>query len=321
MRILITGATGFAGKHLVAHLRSISAGAQLHGTRLTSGESTFDPGAILHTVDLRDPNAVYALIEAVKPDQIFHLAAQASVKRSFDEPWETLETNIRSELNIFEACLRLDRRPRTLIVSTGELYANATKADCPADETTPPQPTSPYSVSKLSQELLGIQYHISRNFPVIIVRPFNQLGPGQREGFVAPDFAMQVARIEAGLQPPEIKVGNLDAQRDFTDVRDVARAKAMAMMHGESGQIYNIASGQTHRIREVLEFLSQQSRIPIHITQDEARMRPANVPLLWGDYSKLAQATGWRPEIAFQQSLLDVLEDCRGRVKSIMKEL
>jgi GDP-4-dehydro-6-deoxy-D-mannose reductase len=271
----------------------------------------------LHTLDLRDPAAVNALIAETQPDHIYHLAAQALVKRSFDDPWETLETNIRSQLNVFEACLRANLQPRILVVSTGELYANATHPDRPADELTQPQPTSPYSVSKLAQELLGIQYHASRQLPVIIVRPFNQLGPGQREGFVAPDFAMQIARIEAGLQPPSMHVGNLDAQRDFTDVRDVARAKMLLMASGTPGETYNIATGRAHSIQEILDFFLSQSRVPIDVRSDPARMRPANVPLLWGDATKLRHMTGWQPEISLQQSLLDVLDDCRGRVQSM----
>lgn len=321
MRILITGATGFAGQHLIACLKRFSPEAVLHGTRLLSREGPFGGHLQLHTLDLRDPLAVNALIEETQPDHIYHLAAQALVKRSFDYPWETLETNIRSQLNIFEACLRFGISPRILVVSTGELYANATSSEHPADEATLPQPTSPYSVSKLAQELLGIQYHASHQLSVIIARPFNQMGPGQREGFVAPDFAMQVARIEAGLQPPSMRVGNLQARRDFTDVRDVARAKLLLMSQGIPGEIYNIASGDAHTIQEILDFFRERSRVHIEVSIDPERMRPANVPLLWGDAAKLAKATGWQPQIAFNQSLLDVLEDCRRRVQSSMKEL
>jgi GDP-4-dehydro-6-deoxy-D-mannose reductase len=316
LRILITGASGFAGFHLTQHILQTSPHDEVHGTCFSPHDEKSLQGAIYHILDLRNPNEVDALIEAVKPDQIYHLAAQAMVKQSFADPWATLETNIRSEVNLLQSCLKQGLRPRFIIVSTGELYANASLTDRPSDETIPPQPTSPYSVSKVAQELLGIQYHSSRNIPAIVVRPFNQMGPGQREGFVAPDFAMQIARIEAGLQPPEMRVGNLEARRDFSDVRDVARAKVLLMTHGEAGQIYNIASGRARSIQEILDFLLSQSKVSIKVTFDPERMRPANVPLLWGDPSKLQKVTGWQPEISFEQSLTDVLDDCRQRVKA-----
>jgi GDP-4-dehydro-6-deoxy-D-mannose reductase len=314
LRILITGARGFAGRHLVHHLRECQPDAEIHGTTL---EPEFDLDITLHHIDLRNPSAVHDMIGQVRPDHIYHLAAQADVKASFADPWGTLETNIRSELNLFEGCVAHNLRPRILIVSTGELYANATVSDHPADESTPPRPTSPYSVSKLSQELLGLQYHLSRQFPVIIVRPFNQFGPGQREGFVAPDFAMQIARIERGYQPPVIKVGNLETRRDFSDVRDVARAKRLLMAAGKPGEYYNVASGVTHRIGDILEQLLAESKVPITVEQDAARMRPANVPITWGNASKLRELTGWKPEIPFAQSLRDILNDCRARIQSV----
>lgn len=317
LRILITGATGFAGQHLVSLLRQQSPEDELHGTRFTPQDPNRVEGLHIHTLDLRNPAAVHELIGVAKPDQIYHLAAQAQVRQSFDDPWFTLETNIRSELNLIQACLSHRISPRIMIVSTGELYASAITQEHPADENTSPNPSSPYAVSKLAQELLALQYFTTHNLPIIIVRPFNQLGPGQREGFVAVDFAMQIARIEAGQQKPQMKVGNLDARRDFTDVRDVARAKQLLMQAGASGEIYNIASGQTHQIREILNHMLAQSYVPIEVLPDPERMRPANVPLLWGDSRKLRQRTGWEPGISLQKSLSDILADCRVRVRSI----
>lgn len=311
MRILVTGATGFVGQHLIQQLHHHTPDAEIHGTT-QSGAEGIRLG--LHTVDLRDPSAVNALISKVQPDQIYHLAAQAVVKASFDDPWETLETNVRSQLNLFLACLAYKLNPRILVISTGELYANATRADRPSDESTPPHPTSPYSVSKLAQELLAQQYHLSHQLQTIIVRPFNMIGPGQHEGFVAPDFALQIARIEEGIQPPVMRVGNLEAERDFSDVRDVVRAMQFVMANGQAGETYNIASGEKHHIRDILDQLLAASSAKITVEQDPARMRPANVPLLWGDAGKLREATGWQVEIRFGQSLRDVLNDCRQRV-------
>ncbi len=268
----------------------------------------------MHPVDLRDRSAVVRLIENVQPDQIYHLAAQAAVGASFGDPWDTYETNIRSQLNLFDACIQCQIRPRIMVVSSGEVYSSAAGPDAPATEDTPFQPTSPYSVSKIAQEMIGVQYHQVYDFPVIRVRPFNQIGPGQREGFVAPDFAMQIARIEAGQQPPIIRVGNLEARRDFTDVRDVVRAKYLLMQHGVPGAVYNIASGIVHKIRDILELLLAASPVTIQVEPDPARMRPARVPLLWGDASRLRKLTGWQPTIAFDQSLRDVLDDCRQRI-------
>jgi GDP-4-dehydro-6-deoxy-D-mannose reductase len=311
LRILVTGATGFVGQHLIQHLHQITPEAEIHGTT-QSGAEGIRMG--LHTVDLRDAAAVNSLVEKVQPDQIYHLAAQAVVKASFDDPWGTLETNVRSQLNLFLACIAYKLNPRFLVISTGELYANATQPDRPTTETTQPQPTSPYSVSKLTQELLAQQYHLSHQLQTVIVRPFNMIGPSQHEGFVAPDFALQIARIEEGVQPPVMRVGNLEAERDFTDVRDVVRAMRLVMAHGAAGDTYNIASGEKHRIRDILDQLLAASTMQISIEQDPARMRPANVPLLWGDAAKLRAATGWQAEIPFGQSLRDVLDDCRQRV-------
>jgi GDP-4-dehydro-6-deoxy-D-mannose reductase len=312
LRILITGATGFVGRHLVRHLTLAAPDGELHGTSLRMQDDIY--GVTLHEVDLRDPVAVYELIATLKPEQIYHLAAQADVRASFDIPWETFESNVRGQLNIFEACVKLNLAPRMIIASTGELYANATLPDRPTDETVLPQPTSPYAVSKLTQEMLCIQYHFSRELPAIIVRLFNQIGPGQRQGFVAPDFAIQIARIEAGEQAPVMKVGNLEARRDFTDVRDVSRAMRLLMASGQPGEIYNVASGTTHTISDILTILCQESKVEITVEADPARMRPARVPLLWGDNTRLHNMTSWRPLISLQSSLRDVLNDCRQRV-------
>jgi len=281
----------------------------LYGTiKPDSDDATELPGMTSREVDLRDRDDVMALIEATRPDQIYHLAAQAAVGTSFSDPWDTLETNIRSELNIFEACVAYEIKPRVLVVSSGEIYANANREDRPTDETFLPQPTSPYSVSKVTQEALGFEYFHSRQIPVVIVRPFNQIGPGQRLGFVAPDFASQIAQIEAGLQKPLLRVGNLEARRDFTDVRDVVRALRLLVAHGIPGEIYNVASGIAHPIQEVLDVLLSLSSMKIEVEPDPARMRPSRVPLVWGDSTKLRELTGWQPVIPFEQSLSEILD-------------
>ncbi|MCC6613611.1 MAG: GDP-mannose 4,6-dehydratase [Anaerolineae bacterium] len=312
MRILVTGATGFVGRHLIRHLHEHNPDDRLYGTiKPDSDDATQLPGLTTREVDLRDRDQVMDLLDTTRPDHIYHLAAQAAVGVSFSDPWDTLETNIRSQLNLFEACLAHNLRPRVLVISSGEIYANANREDRPTDETFLPQPTSPYSVSKVTQEALGMQYFYSRQIPVVIVRPFNQIGPGQRLGFVAPDFASQIARIEAGEQPPIMRVGNLEARRDFTDVRDVVRALRLLMAHGEPGELYNVASGVARPIQQVLDILLGLSQTPIEVEPDPARMRPSRVPLVWGDASKLRALTGWQPNIPFEQSLREILDDYR----------
>ncbi len=312
MRVLITGAAGFVGRHLSRHLLGTVTALDAHGTVLPgSGQLTL-PGITAHDIDLRDAAAVSALVEEIQPEQVYHLAAQANVRKSFDAVWETLETNIRSQLNIIQGCLALPRPPRLLVISSGEMYD---PADLPSRESSPLRPSSPYSVSKVTQDMLALQYFLSDGLPTVRARPFNHLGPGQSEGFVAPDFAMQIARIEAGQQEPRLLVGNLSARRDFTDVRDVVRAYRLMMERGEAGSVYNVASNQTHTIQELLDGMLRHARAPIEVCIDETRMRPSGTPILWGDASRLRDATGWQPAIPFEQTLLDVLDDCRQRVR------
>lgn len=315
MRVLITGVGGFVGKHLAQHLLNSQPETELHGTVLKLSD-TGDTGVTHHALDLRNAEATARLLREIRPDAIYHVAAIAAVGRSFSTAWETIENNALAQFNVLEACLTLEPRPRVLVISSGEIYGPALPEHLPADEDVPLRPSSPYSVSKVTQDMLGLQYFISHTLPVVRVRPFNHMGPGQSEGFVAPDFAMQIARIEAGLQEPRLYVGNLDAQRDFLDVRDVVRAYALLMAHGVAGEVYNVASGQTHSIRSLLDTLIGYSKTPIEICNDPARMRPASVPILWGDASRLKILTGWQPSIPFEQTLLDVLNDCRQRVNT-----
>ncbi len=312
VRVLITGAAGFVGRHLSRHLLDTVPELDAHGTVLPGIGQTTLAGITSHEVDLRDSASVSALFDRLQPQQVYHLAAQANVRRSFDAVWETLETNIRSELNVIQACLSLPARPRLLVISTGEMYD---PADLPSREDSALRPSSPYSVSKVTQDMLALQYFLSDGLPTLRARPFNHLGPGQSEGFVAPDFAMQIARIEDGQQEPRLFVGNLSARRDFTDVRDVVHAYRLIMERGEAGSVYNIASNQTHTIQALLDGMLRHARVPIEVCPDSNRMRPSGTSILWGDATRLHAATGWQPTIPFEQTLLDVLNDCRQRVR------
>jgi GDP-4-dehydro-6-deoxy-D-mannose reductase len=313
-RVLITGANGFVGGHLVRELRRHFPDATISGTVYGDGRPVGLDQAF--AIDLREPEAVRALIADVAPEQIYHLAAQAYVPQSYSDPWDTLENNIRSQVNVSEACLKADIRPRMLIISSAEVYGTPVGKGAPLDESTPFRPNSPYSVSKVAQDLLGLQYFLSHGFPIMRVRPFNHIGPGQNPRFVAPAFAMQIARIEAGMAEPVIYVGNLDAQRDFTDVRDVVRAYRLILERGMPGEAYNLSSGTNHTIRRLLEILVGLARVPVSVEVDPERFRPIDAQAVVSDSTLLRERTGWQPEIPFEQTLLDILEDCRARVRA-----
>lgn len=317
-RIFITGAAGFVGQHLIRHLRHESSNDALHGTTLDP--ITDKPDAVhFHTVDLRDADAVREVIERVQPDQVYHLAAFAAVGASFESPWETLENNIRVQVNVLEAARRLRQPPRMVLVSSGEIYDFNGASAAPLDELAPFKPTSPYGVSKVTQDMLGLQYAITYRLPIIRARPFNHSGPGQRGGFVIPDFALQIANIEAGRQTASMNVGDMTVERDFTDVRDVVRAYHLLMQNGIPGEAYNVASGETVTIRWILETLLRCASCAVELRQDPALIRPTTIRKSWGDASKLRRGTGWQPTIPLAQTLLDVLNDYRQRVAMSVK--
>ncbi|MCY4467059.1 MAG: GDP-mannose 4,6-dehydratase [Chloroflexi bacterium] len=315
MRILITGAGGFVGRHLSAHLAASEPGAALIGTTLLPHETVHPALRESQQINLVDEAAVRALVDDCRPDFIYHLAAQAFVPRSFDDPWETLENNIRAQLNIIRACLALDIRPRILVVSSAEIYGSATTSLLPMDESAPIRPTNPYSVSKVAQDMLALQYHLSHGLPIMRARPFNHIGPGQNARFVAPAFALQIAKIEANRGEAVIYVGNLSAKRDFTDVRDIVRGYHLIAARGKAGEAYNIASGEARSIESLLDTLLALSAIDIEARVDPARLRPVDVPEIRGDASKLREDTGWQPRLSFKETLRDVLVDCRRRVQ------
>lgn len=313
MRILITGIGGFAGKHLASYLLATTPDVEIHGTVLDTAPAS--DVIVYHSLDLKNADAVLRLLLHVRPQHIYHLAAQAFVPRSFDAPWETLENNILAQLNLILACLALDTPPRMLIISSAEIYGAVQPTELPLNENTLLRPANPYSVSKVAQDMLALQYYISHSLPIMRARPFNHIGPGQDTRFVAADFALQIARIEAGQQQPVIHVGNLSAQRDFTDVRDIVRAYRLIMERGTPGEAYNIASGEAYSIQALLDTLLSYSDVPIKIQIDTSRLRPSDVPVIRGDSSRLRGVTGWQPTISFRQTLLDILNDCRQRTR------
>jgi GDP-4-dehydro-6-deoxy-D-mannose reductase len=310
MRILITGITGFAGSHL-AELALGRNGVEVYGTlrnrsRLENIEHLL-PRLHLVECDIRDPFAVQNVIREVMPDRVFHLAAQSFVPTSWVAPEETITTNVLGQLNLLEAIRQLRPETRIQIACSSEEYGLVHPDEVPITEDNPLRPLSPYGVSKVAQDLLGYQYHASYGLHIVRTRAFNHTGPRRGEIFATSSFAKQVAEIEAGLKPPVIQCGNLDALRDFTDVRDMVRAYWLALEHGEPGEAYVVASGKAYAIREVLELLLAAAKCPISVEVDPQRLRPSDVVILLGDASRFRTRTGWRPEIAFEQTMADLL--------------
>jgi GDP-4-dehydro-6-deoxy-D-mannose reductase len=308
LRALITGAGGFVGGHLSAYLLAHT-DWELMGTVYPHPVEAQpqEPRLRLQHADLRDPQVVQALVAEVQPDYVFHLAAQSFVPTSFADPWDTLENNIRAQLNLLEAVRQSECEVRLLVIGSNEEYGAPQPDELPQTEESPLRPHNPYAVSKIAQDFLGFQYHLAYGLPVVRVRPFNHTGPGQSPRFVIPAFASQIARIETGLQEPVVKVGNLEAARDFTDVRDIVRAYHLAVTRGRAGEVYNLASGRPRSVRGLLETLLSYAEVRIRVERDPARYRPVDVPVVYGSADRFHRLTGWKTEIPFEQTLRDVL--------------
>ncbi len=311
MRALITGITGFAGSHLAEYLLKEQSGVEVFGTlRWRSRmENVEHLGKRIRLVeaDLRDYSSMHRALEETRPDFIFHLAAQSFVPASWSAPNDTIITNVSGQTNLFEAIRILKLDPVVQLACSSEEYGLVLPDEVPIKETNPLRPLSPYAVSKVAQDYLGYQYFQSYGLKVIRTRGFNHTGPRRGQVFVTSNFCSQVAAIELGLQEPVIRVGNVEAIRDFTDVRDMVRAYWLAVTKGTPGEVYNIASGRGIRIREMLERLLALSRVEVKIEVDPDRLRPSDVEILIGDSSKFRADTGWEPRIPFEQTLEDLL--------------
>jgi len=315
--VLITGMSGFAGSFLAEYLVSLN-NASVVGTTY----STFSPNLSavekqirLEQLNLMDAPAVRTLIADIKPEIIYHLAALAAPAKSFENPSEIITNNITAQLNLFEA-VRLEKieNTRILITSSAEIYGLVAVEDLPIDENTRFIPTNPYAVSKIAQDFLALQYYLTYKMPIIRVRPFNHIGPRQAPAFVVAKFAKQIAEIEKGLIPAVILVGRLDAKRDFTDVRDMVRAYVALMEKGIPGEAYNIGSGTSYKINDILNMLLSLSPVHIDIKADPSLLRPADNPELICDAGKMQKITGWKPEISLEKTLRDTLDYWRGIV-------
>lgn len=319
MKVLITGITGFAGSHLIDYLLEEQKDVQIFGmvrwrSKTDNIEHILEGGIKLSECDIRDAYSVRKVVEDIKPDRIFHLAAQSFVPTSWRAPAETLTTNIIGQLNIFEAMRQIGINPPIQIACSSEEYGYVKEDEVPIKETNPLRPLSPYAVSKVGQDLLGYQYFMSYGLHVVRTRGFNHTGPRRGSVFVCSDFAKQIAKIEKGKQKPVIHVGNLEAKRDFTDVRDMVRGYWLALDKGKAGEAYNICSGKAYSIKEVLDILLDMAKVKVEIKEDPQRMRPSDVPVLLGDNSKFVKQTGWKPRIKFEDSLKDLLDYWRQRL-------
>jgi GDP-4-dehydro-6-deoxy-D-mannose reductase len=343
MRVLITGITGFAGSHLAEYILANHPDVAVYGTyrwrsRMESLEELSNQGKIdliegryptgadlrddthrgrvtlLHC-ELTDAGAVEKLISSVQPQRIFHLAAQSFVQSSFDEPAATFRINVESQLNILEAIRRHDTQIRMHIAGSSEEYGLVHPDEVPMKETNPLRPLSPYAVSKVAQDKLAYQYFKSYGLHLVVTRGFNHTGPRRGIIFVTSTMARQIALIEAGKHEPVIYHGDLTSKRDWTDVRDMVRAYWLALEKGEAGEVYNVGRGKCWSIREMLDILLTHSNTKIRTQEDPARLRPSDVPILWADTAKFQRATGWEPVIPFEQTLADLLEYWRERVR------
>ncbi len=315
MRVFITGATGFAGSHLVDQL--LAQGDEIFA--LVHGESGHQdlpdhPAVTAIPGNLLDAEGLKTAVAQAKPDVIYHLAGQASPAISWQKPALTFAINTGGTANLLDAAVAVGR-PRVVVVTSAEIYGRIDPQNLPITEKTEPEPRHPYGISKMAAGQLVSVYWARYQLPVVEARPFNHVGPRQALGFVVPDFASQLAAIKLGQQDATMMVGNLEAQRDFTDVRDVALGYQALAAKGQPGSAYLICSGQPVSIRYLLDTLSELAGVEVQVNDDPARMRPSDVACLYGSYQKIEADTGWQPKIHLRQSLADALADWVERLK------
>lgn len=314
MKALIIGAAGFVGSYLIKHLKS-TYDWELHVTKLPN-EALDEEGVQIHDLDILKPAEVRDLLENVKPDYIFHLAAQSSVALSWKNPALTVDINIKGTLNILDSIREIpEYHPNVLLIGSGEEYGYIHADETPVHEEVTPRPGNIYAATKACQNMLGSIYARAYGMNLIMVRAFNHIGPTQTPIFVAADFCRQVAEIEAGLKPPVLHVGNLSAKRDFTDVRDVVRAYGLLVQNGKAGETYNIGSGHAISIQELLDMILSLSTVKISVETDPERLRPSDIPIIEADIQKLQSVIQWQPEIELNQTLLETLNYWRGGLK------
>ena len=315
-KAFITGIAGFVGSHLAELL--LSEGYEVYGLLRSRSKTDHIESIInklhLEDADLLDTHSLYGTISRIKPNYIFHLAAQSFVPTSWVSPSVTLEVNVVGSTNLFEAVKMAGIDPVIQIACSSEEYGLVHENETPIKETNPLRPLSPYAVSKVAMDYLGYQYFQSYKVRIVRTRGFNHTGPRRGDTFAESNFAKQIALIEKGKQDAVMHVGNLEASRDYTDVRDMVRAYRLAVEKCDPGDVYNICTGKTIRIGDMLNLLLSMSKKKVEIKPDPARMRPSDVPVLLGDNGKFVAKTNWKPEIPFKKTMEDLLNYWRERV-------
>ncbi|CAN5726078.1 GDP-mannose 4,6-dehydratase [soil metagenome] len=311
--VMITGAGGFVGGHLIAELERET---QWEIIGLERRPSSARGRVRMLVCDLQDRGLVERTVARYRPDYIVHLAAQSYVPQALASPADTIVNNSVSQINLSEACRSAGINPVFLVIGSAEVYGFAGPEEMPLDENQPFRPGNPYAVSKITQDMLGYQYFKTYGMKMVRLRPFNHFGPGQSDRFVLSSFARQIAQAERGRIEPTVLTGDLSSERDFCDVRDVVRGYRLALDHALPGEAYNIGSGVARPVGSLLNMLIGMAEIPIEIRRDPARMRPSDVQVLVGDARKFQGATGWEPRIPIEDSLLDILNYWRAELRS-----
>ncbi|MFH1868528.1 MAG: GDP-mannose 4,6-dehydratase [Candidatus Omnitrophota bacterium] len=316
MKVLITGIAGFVGSHLSELLiekKYDLYGIERRGADTANIEHLMGSIRLYSECDINDFDATKKILNKIKPDFVIHLAAQASLFISWKAPVDTIETNVVGQVKLFEALRSLKLNPRIILAGSCEEYGSVKREDIPIKETCPLRPLNTYAVSKVAQDYLGYQYYKSYGLDIIRTRPFHQTGPRRSKHFVCSNFARQIALIEKGRQEAVMYVGNLKAERDFSDVRDMVNAYWHIMKKGRSGDVYNICSGKGYTIKKVLDMLLSMTEKKVKVKQDLKRIRLNDVPLFIGDCAKMKRLTGWKPVIPFEKTLNDLLNYWRDR--------
>ncbi|MGN0326798.1 MAG: GDP-mannose 4,6-dehydratase [Lachnospiraceae bacterium] len=304
-KALVIGAAGFVGSYLIHHLHE-ECHMEVAATKLPR-EQLGELPAEVYDLDILNKNDIVELLFEVRPDYIFHLAAQSSVSVAWNNPQLTIDVNIKGGVNVLDAVRELYYKPRILMIGSGEEYGHIRPGETPIPEDNRLNPGNIYAATKACQNMIGSIYSKAYDMEIVLVRAFNHIGPGQSSIFVVSDFCRQVAEIERGLREPVMYVGNLSAERDFTDVRDVVRAYVLLAQHGVKGETYNVGRGKAVEIREILDMIISMSKCDIKVEIDPAKIRPVDVPIIEADITKLQQATGWQPDIPLEQTIEEVL--------------
>ena len=315
-KALIIGAGGFVGGYLARCLQD-EFDMEVYATKLPGTEAMEDLSFLavdrIRELDILNKHDIVELLYDIRPDYIFHLAAQSSVSAAWKNPALTIDVNIKGSVNVMDAIRELYYKPRIVLVGSGEEYGHVREEDTPINEETKLRPGNIYAATKACQNMIGSIYSSAYDMELMLVRAFNHVGPGQTPVFVVSDFCKQVVEIEAGIREPVMYVGNLAAKRDFTDVRDVVRAYGLLALKGRAGETYNVGSGRAVSIQWVLDEIIRLSGVRIEVRVDANKIRPVDVPIIEADIGKICKETGWKPQIPFERTICEILDYWRQR--------